>query len=333
MMLYKYSRMKMITIFVEDIKKKYKGDAMIKKLDALMEAAKKGKIMRLVVAAAQDEDVLGAICKAAEDQLIIPILVGDKSEILKIAEKDGLNVSGYEIIDVIDLVEAAKVSVKMVSDGKGDFLMKGLIDTSILLKAVLDKEIGLRTDRLLSHVMVYETPNYHKLIYLTDGGMNIEPSYDEKVKITENAIDVCRALGNTSVKVAAIAAKEKVNEKMPTTVDARKLQEHCEAGAFGTDVILEGPLALDLAISEESAAIKKFKSNIAGDTDILLVPTIEVGNGIGKTLTYLAKAESAGIIMGAKVPVVLVSRADSYLAKLYSIALGSVVAAWKNKEV
>ena len=179
--------------------------------------------------------------------------------------------------------------------------------------------------------MVYETPNYHKLIYLTDGGMNIEPSYEEKVKITENAIDVCMALGNKTIKVAAIAAKEKVNEKMPTTVDARKLQEHAQTGAFGTDVIVEGPLALDLAISEESAVIKKFKSDIAGDTDILLVPTIEVGNGIGKTLTYLAKAESAGIIMGAKVPVVLVSRADSYLAKLYSIALGSVVASSNKK--
>ena len=318
--------MKMIKIFVEHIKKICKGEAMIKKLNDLMEVARKGKTMKLVIAAAHDEDVLGAVCKAAEDGLIIPILVGDQVEIKKLAERDGLNISNYEIIDVVDLTEAAKISVKLVSDGKADFLMKGLIDTSILLKAVLDKEIGLRTDRLLSHVMVYETPNYHKLIYLTDGGMNIEPSYEEKVKITENAIDVCRALGNTTIKVAAIAAKEKVNEKMPTTVDARKLQEHSQSGAFGSDVIVEGPLALDLAISEESAVIKKFKSDIAGDTDILLVPTIEVGNGIGKTLTYLAKAESAGIIMGAKVPVVLVSRADSYLAKLYSIALGSVVA-------
>ena len=319
--------MKMIKIFVEHIKKICKGDAMIKKLNDLMEVAKKGKTMKLVIAAAQDEDVLGAVCKAAEDGLIVPILVGDQQEIIKLAERDGLNISNYEIINVVDLTETAKTSVKLVSDGKADFLMKGLIDTSILLKAVLDKEIGLRTDRLLSHVMVYETPNYHKLIYLTDGGMNIEPSYEEKVKITENAIDVCRALGNKTIKVAAIAAKEKVNEKMPTTVDARKLQEHAQTGAFGSDVIVEGPLALDLAISEESAVIKKFKSDIAGDTDILLVPTIEVGNGIGKTLTYLAKAESAGIIMGAKVPVVLVSRADSYLAKLYSIALGSVVAA------
>lgn len=311
-------------------KKTTKGDAMIRKLDELLAAAKQGQTMRLVVAAAQDEDVLGAVCKAAEEGLIIPILVGDRNAIFEIADREALNVSNYEIVDITDLTEAAKASVKMVSEGMGDFLMKGLIDTAILLKAVLDKEIGLRTDRLLSHVMIYDVPHYHKLIYLTDGGMNIEPSYDEKVKIVENAIDACKALGTEVVKVAALAAKEKVSEKMPTTVDARKLQELCETGYFGEGVIVEGPLAMDLAVSEEAAAVKKFSSKIAGDTDILMVPTIEVGNGIGKTLTYLAGAESAGIIMGAKVPVVLVSRADSYEAKLNSIALGSVIASYKK---
>lgn len=303
---------------------------MIRKLDELLAAAKQGQTMRLVVAAAQDEDVLGAVCKAAEEGLIIPILVGDRNAIFEIAEREALNVSNYEIVDITDLTEAAKASVKMVSEGKGDFLMKGLIDTAILLKAVLDKEIGLRTDRLLSHVMIYDVPHYHKLIYLTDGGMNIEPSYDEKVKIVENAIDACKALGTEVVKVAVIAAKEKVSEKMPTTVDARKLQELCETGYFGEGVIVEGPLAMDLAVSKEAATVKKFSSKIAGDIDILMVPTIEVGNGIGKTLTYLAGAESAGIIMGAKVPVVLVSRADSYQAKLNSIALGSVIASNKK---
>lgn len=303
---------------------------MIRKLDELLAAAKQGQTMRLVVAAAQDEDVLGAVCKAAEEGLIIPILVGDRKAIFEIAEKESLDVSRYEIVDIADLTEAAKASVKMVSEGKGDFLMKGLIDTAILLKSVLDKEIGLRTDRLLSHVMIYDVPHYHKLIYLTDGGMNIEPSYEEKIKIVENAIDACKALGTEVVKVAVLAAKEKVSEKMPTTVDARKLQELCEAGHFGEGVIVEGPLAMDLAVSEEAAVVKKFKSRIAGDTDILMVPTIEVGNGIGKTLTYLAGAESAGIIMGAKVPVVLVSRADSYQAKLNSIALGSVIASNKK---
>ncbi len=302
---------------------------MIKSVKDLLLVAKQGKTMKLVVAAAQDEDVLGAVCKAAEESIISPILVGNEAEIKKIASEHQLDISGYEIIQVEDLAETAKVSVKLVSDGKADFLMKGLIDTAILLKAVLDKEIGLRTDSLLSHVMIYEVPHYHKLIFLTDGGMNIEPSFDEKVKITQNAVDVCKAMGIDTVKVAGIAAKEKVNEKMQATVDARKLQELSQEGYFGEGVVVEGPLALDLAVSKEAAETKNFKSQIAGDTDVLLVPTIEVGNGIGKTLTYLAGADSAGIIMGAKVPVVLVSRADSYDAKLNSIALGSVIASNK----
>lgn len=303
---------------------------MIKSVSDLLNEAKNGKTMKLVVAAAQDADVLYAVCKAAEEKLVDPILVGDEAAIRAIAEEQSLDLNAYEIIHVEDLTEAARTSVKIVSDGKGDFLMKGLIDTSILLKAVLDREIGLRTDRLLSHVMIYEVPHYHKLIFLTDGGMNIEPTFEEKVKITHNAIDACRAMGVDVVKVAAIAAKEKVNEKMQATVDARKLQDLSEKGAFGEGVIVEGPLAMDLAVSSEAARIKNFNSKIAGDTDILMVPTIEVGNGIGKTLTYLAGAESAGIIMGAKVPVVLVSRADSYEAKLNSIALGSVIAAYSK---
>lgn len=303
---------------------------MIKSVKDLLSAAQNGLKMNLVVAAAQDEDVLFAVCKAAEEGLVNPILVGDENAIRKIAGEQSLDLNHYEIIHVEDLTEAARVSVKLVSDGKGDFLMKGLIDTAILLKAVLDKEIGLRTDRLLSHVMIYEVPHYHKLIFLTDGGMNIEPTFEDKVKITQNAIDACKAMGVDTVNVAAIAAKEKVNEKMLATVDARKLQEMSERGEFGEGVIIEGPLAMDLAVSAEAARIKNFKSKIAGDTDVLLVPTIEVGNGIGKTLTYLAGAESAGIIMGAKVPVVLVSRADSYEAKLNSIALGSVIAAYSK---
>lgn len=300
---------------------------MIKSVKDLLDHAKKGQKMNLVVAAAQDEDVLFAVCKAAEEGLVLPILVGDVPEIEALAKTQGLDLSGYELIHEPDLTESARTSVRLVSEGKGDFLMKGLIDTSILLKAVLDKEIGLRTDRLLSHVMIYEVPHYHKLLFLTDGGMNIEPTFEEKVKITENAIDACRAMGGETVKVAALAAKEKVNEKMIATVDARRLQEMSENGAFGENVLVEGPLALDLAVSREAANIKKFESAIAGDADILLVPTIEVGNGIGKALTYLAGADSAGIIMGAKVPVVLVSRADSYEAKLNSIALGGVIAA------
>ncbi len=302
---------------------------MIKNINELFEAAKKQHTMKLVVAAAQDEDVLLAVMKAAEESVVDPILVGDESLINEIAEKNGLDLSAYKLIHLEDLTEVARTSVELVKSGQADFVMKGLIDTSILLKAVLDKEVGLRTDSQLSHVMVYDIPAYHKLMYFTDGGMNISPDLEAKTAITKNAIRVARALGNENVKVACLAAKEKVNPKMPATVDAKALEEKCQNGEFGEGVIVEGPLAFDLVVSKEAAETKGFKSQIAGDVDVVVVPTIEVGNGIGKSLTYLSKAQSAGIIMGAKAPVVLVSRADSFEDKLNSIALGSVIAAYK----
>ena len=300
---------------------------MIKNFTDLLSAAKNQKTMKLVVAAAQDEDVLVAVCQAAEQGIVDPVLVGDIEKIKELASKNNLKIDEYEMIEAVELTDAASISVKLVSDGKADFLMKGLIDTAILLKAVLDKEIGLRTDSQLSHVMVYETAAYHKLVYLTDGGMNITPDLEAKGKIVKNAIQVVKAMGANPVKVACLAAKEKVNPKMPATIDADALQKMSENGDFGTGVVVEGPLAFDLAVSEEAARIKGFKSEIAGDADILMVPTIEMGNGIGKAMTYMAQADSAGIIMGAKVPVVLTSRADSAKVKLNSIALGSVIAA------
>lgn len=300
---------------------------MIKNLKDLLKAAKDQKTMRLVVAAAQDEDVLIAVCKAAKEGIISPVLVGDSSAIQKIAGDNDLDVSGYELVEAIELEDAAKKSVAIVREGKGDFIMKGLIDTSILLKAIVDREAGLRTDNLISHVMIYQVPNYHKMIMLTDGGMNITPSLEDKKSIINNSVIVGNALGIDTIKVACLAAKEKVHPKMQATVDADALAKMGANGDFGNNVIVEGPLAFDLAISKEAAEHKGFKSEIAGDTDILMVPTIEMGNGIGKTMTYFGNAESAGVIMGAKVPVVLVSRADSYEAKLNSIALGSVIAA------
>ncbi len=302
---------------------------MIKNFSDLLNAAKNQTTMKLAVAAAQDEDVLVAVCQAADQGIVEPVLVGDTAKIKELAEKNNLNLEAYEMVEAVELEEAARTSVKLVSDGKADFLMKGLIDTAILLKAVLDKEIGLRTDSQLSHVMVYEVESYHKLIYLTDGGMNITPDLEAKGKIVQNAVQVVKAMGAEPVKVACLAAKEKVNPKMPATVDADALKKMGENGDFGSGVIVEGPLAFDLAVSEEAARIKGFKSEVAGDADVLMVPTIEMGNGIGKTMTYMAKADSAGIIMGAKVPVVLTSRADSARVKLNSIALGSVIAAYK----
>ena len=300
---------------------------MIKNFKMLFSKAKEQKPMTLAVAAANDENILKAICSARDEGLIQPLLIGEKNKIIEVAEAIGVEIDIEKIINCTTLEEIAETAVKLVNSGKADFLMKGLIDTSILLKAVLNKEYGLRTENQLSHVMVYDVESYHKLLYLTDGGMNIAPTLEEKKMITKNAIEVVKALGNSQVNIAGIAAKEKVSQKMQATVDARALQEACQEGEFGDNVVFEGPLALDLAISKSAAEVKGFKSEIAGETDVLLVPTIEVGNGIGKTLTYLAGASSAGIIMGAKVPVVLVSRADSFEAKLNSIALGSVIAA------
>lgn len=301
----------------------------INKLDELLNL-KHEEPMKLVVVACHDEEVLAAVFEGKRLGIAEPILIGDKEKTIEIAKEKGLDISSYTIIDEKDLNMAAEIGVKMVSSGKANFIMKGLVDTSILLKAVLNKEWGLRTDSLLSHVMLYDIPNYSKLIYLTDGGMNLQPTLGDKVKIIENAVTVAKALGKEEVKVACLAAKEKVDPKMVATVDASELKHRYEEGKFSKGTIVDGPMALDLAISSSSAEIKGYKSKVSGDADVLLVPNIEMGNGIGKSITYFASGKSAGVVMGAKVPIVLVSRADDHEAKLYSIALGSLVAAYKG---
>ena len=303
---------------------------MINKLDDMLKKLKGDKRVTLSVAAAHDEEVLLAIKSAVEMEIITPILIGEENKIREISKEINFDLSKFKIINKGTIEECAETAVKLVSSGEADFAMKGLLDTSVILKAVLNKEWGLRTDSLLSHVMVYEVPSYDKLLVTTDGGMNIEPDYDQKVKILKNAIEATKPLGLKHIKVACLAAKEKVNPKMQATVDARALQEAGERGEFGNDVTVEGPLAFDLAVSKEAAKIKGFKSKVSGETDIMLMPTIEVGNGIGKALTYFAGAKSAGIIMGAKAPIVLVSRADSHESKLYSIAYGSLIAGYNK---
>ena len=299
---------------------------MINKLDDMLKKLKGDKRVTLSVAAAHDEEVLLAIKSAVEMEIITPILIGEENKIREISKEINFDLSKFKIINKGTIEECAETAVKLVSSGEADFVMKGLLDTSVILKAVLNKEWGLRTDSLLSHVMVYEVPSYDKLLVTTDGGMNIAPDYDQKVKILKNAIEATKPLGLKHIKVACLAAKEKVNSKMQATVDARALQEAGERGEFGKDVTVEGPLAFDLAVSKDAAKIKVFESKVSGETDIMLMPTIEVGNGIGKALTYFAGAKSAGIIMGAKAPIVLVSRADSHESKLYSIAYGALIA-------
>ena len=303
---------------------------MIKKLDQMLDVLKGSEKVVLSVAAAHDEEVLLAIKSATEMNIITPILVGQEDKIRKISDEINFDLNGIKIIDKDTIEECAEVAVKLVSSKEADFVMKGLLDTSVILKAVLNKEWGLRTDSLLSHVMVYEADFYPKLLVTTDGGMNIAPNYEQKVKILKNAIKATEPLGLETIKVCALAAKEKVNPKMQATVDAKELEDACKNGEFGENVIVEGPLAFDLAVSKEACEVKGFKTEVGGDVEIILMPTIEVGNGIGKAFTYAAGAKSAGIIMGAKAPIVLVSRADTHESKLYSIAYGAIVAAHKK---
>lgn len=303
---------------------------MIKKLDEILDTLKGNEKAVLSVAAAHDEEVLLAIKSATEMGIITPILVGHEDEIRNISKEINFDLNGIKIINKETIEECAEVAVKLVSSKEADFVMKGLLDTSVILKAVLNKEWGLRTDSLLSHVMIYEVGFYHKLLVTTDGGMNIAPDYEQKVKILKNAIEATEPLGLKTIKVAALAAKEKVNPKMQATIDAKQLEDAGKNGEFGENVIVEGPLAFDLAVSKEACKVKNFKTQVGGDVDIMLMPTIEVGNGIGKAFTYAAGAKSAGIIMGAKAPIVLVSRADTHESKLYSIAYGAIVASHKN---
>jgi phosphate butyryltransferase len=301
---------------------------MIKNFDELLELAKHRTKMTLSVAVAEDEEVLLAVEGARQLGIIDAVLVGDKEKILNIAEKSNIDIEKYEIVDCRDIKEAARAAVSLVSSGKADFLMKGLLGTADLLKAVLDKEIGLRDSGLLSHVMLYSAPSYHKMIFLTDGGMVTYPDLNQKVQLVNNAVKVAKSLGVSPIRVAPLCAVEVINPGMQATLDAAELTKMNQSGEI-KDCVIHGPLALDLAISSEAAKHKGFQSPVAGEADILLVPNIEAGNLLGKSLTYFAGAKSAGVIMGAKCPIVLVSRADSHESKMYSIALGSLVSGVK----
>lgn len=298
---------------------------MIKNFDELIEIVKQQPKMKLAVAAAEDEEVLVAVDEAAKIGIVDAILVGDKDKIHKIAHENGIDINKFEVIATNSLKDSARVAVSLVADNIAGFLMKGLIGTADLLKAVLDKEKGLRGSGLLSHVMVYSVPTYHKLLFLTDGGMVTYPDLYQKVQIVNNAVKVAKAFGINPIHVAPLCAVEVVNPDMQATLDAAALAKMNQRGQI-KDCVIDGPLALDNAISKEAAKHKGIVSPVAGQADILLVPNIESGNILGKSLTYLANAKSAGVIMGAKCPIVLVSRADTHEAKLNSIALGSLVA-------
>lgn len=299
---------------------------MLNHIQDLLKAARTTERGVIAVAAAHDEDVLKAVAAAHEAGMVDAVLVGDTEKIAAILASLGKSASDFTLRPAASDVDCARAAVKAVRDGEATFLMKGLLGTADLMRAVIDKETGLRTDRLISHVMLYEVESYPKMLSLTDGGMNTFPDVIKKADILENAAAVLKALGYTSINAACICGAEVVNPKIQSTLDAAELVNMKERWApYGMNVF--GPVALDLAISRASCKHKHYDAPGAGDADILLVPTYEVGNGIGKAMTYFAAGRSAGIIVGARVPIVLVSRADSADSKLASIALGKLVAA------
>ncbi len=302
---------------------------MMKSFDEVLQIAKERGPKILSVACAQDDDVMLAVENARKQGIAQAILVGDLEGIEKVALEHQIDLKNYEIIDIKDTTEASYKAVELVSTGKAHMVMKGLVDTSIVLKAVLDKEIGLRTGNALSHVAVFDVPSFPRLLYVTDAAMNIAPDVQTKKEIIENAVVVAKALDVKVPYVGVICAKEKVNSKMPATVDAEALVNMNKNGEI-EGCIVGGPFALDNAVSEEAARVKGMKDPMAGKVDILLCPTIEAGNILYKALSFLCNSRSAGIIVGAKAPIVLTSRADDDDSKLNSIALGVLMAA-KNE--
>lgn len=277
----------------------------------------------LGIVAANDKHSIEASIEAEKAGLISPVFIGAKEKIISVLNE--LDVENkYEIIDIEDPDQAAYEAVKLVHEGRLNALMKGQIDTSMLLKAVVDKEKGLGTGRLMTHVVLNQVPTYHKLLLTTDGGMVTYPDFDKKKKIIENAVEVLEQLGYSNPKVACLSAVEKVNVKMPETVDAHKLKEMNQNGQI-TRCIIEGPISFDLAYSKEVAKLKNYDSPVAGDADIMLVPNITVGNILGKSLVTAAGGTMAGIIYGAKVPIILTSRGSSPDEKVKSIAFASLI--------
>ena len=293
---------------------------MRKNLAEFVEEAKKEKKKRVAVAASEDKHVLEAVRDAIKEGIVDAILVGSKTETERLMSEIGFDRSWAELIPASDPVEAASKAVGLIRDKQADVLMKGLVQTAALLKAVLDKERGLRSGALLSHLGLFQSPYHHKLFGVTDAGMNVAPSFEEKVSILTNAVEMFHKIGITMPKVAVVAAVETVNPKMDATVHAALLTQMNRRGQI-KGCVIDGPLALDNAVSKEAAKHKGIESEVAGDADILLVPDIESGNLIYKALNFLGGAVAAGVILGAAAPIVLTSRADSEQSKHYSIAL------------
>jgi phosphotransacetylase len=272
-----------------------------------------------------EASALEGAAEAAKQGLIVPLLVGPASRIAEVAESSGIDLSNFEIVDAPHSHGAATKAVELIKQGRAEILMKGSLHTDELMSAIVSREGGLRTARRISHVFIMDVPTYHKVLIVTDGAINIAPTLEDKVDICQNAIDLAISLGLEKPKVAILAAVETVTSKMPATLDAAALCKMAERGQIKGG-ILDGPLAFDNAISTQAAETKGIKSAVAGDPDILLAPDLESGNILAKQLTFLANADSAGMVLGAKVPVILTSRADSVRSRIASCAVAKLVA-------
>jgi len=297
----------------------------LKSLRSFVEIALQKGSKKMAVAVAQDHDVLLAVKKAMHDGIIVPILIGDEKEIHAVADHAGLSLSGIELLHEPDKQLACARAVKIIRDRKAEILMKGLVNTSILVKAILDKKSGLLKEGLLSHIAFFETPFYHKILCITDAALNISPGLDEKVSIVRNAVAIYNRLGISMPRVAVLAPVETVNPKMEATLHAAMLTQMQKQGQIA-GCLIDGPLALDNAVSKEAARHKGMISEVAGDADILLTPDLNSGNILYKSLNFLGGAVAAAVVAGASVPVVLTSRADQDKSKYLSIALAAALA-------
>lgn len=295
--------------------------------DELIAKVKECGKKTVAVSVAQDSAVLEAVSEAKKQGIADAVLVGDEAKIREIAASINVDLTGFEIIDEPDMIAASLKAVKLAHDGVADMYMKGVIDTKNFLKSVLDKEVGLRTGGVLSHVAVFDIPGYDKLLFLTDVAFMTYPTLEDKVNIINNTVPVCKACGAGVPKIAPLAAVEVVNPKMPVTVEAAELTRMCEAGEI-KDCIVDGPLSLDLAIDSEAALHKGATDRkIQGDADVLLFPDIHAGNLVYKALVHTVPGVKNGCILtGTKVPVILTSRSDTFETKMNSIALAAVVA-------
>ena len=295
------------------------------KYEQLLEKCARLEPIATAVAHPCEASALSGAIEAAEKGLIAPILVGPRKKVEATAEEAGIQLREHQIVDVPHSHAAAAKAVELVREGKAELLMKGSLHTDELMGAVVSRDGGLRTSRRISHVFVMDVPTYHKVVIVTDGAINIAPTLEDKVDICQNAIDLAISLGLERPKVAILAAVETVTSKMPATIDAAALCKMAERKQI-TGALLDGPLAFDNAISKAAAQTKGIRSEVAGDPDILLAPDLEAGNILAKQLSFLANADSAGLVLGARVPIVLTSRADSVRSRIASCGVAMLAA-------